>query len=80
MQERMINVIIIFTLSVMAFTVVSFGFQWLSELWMAKEFSRGWLVPFVIIPSVAIVSALLIYLFVYALGAEVKDEETYPYN
>lgn len=80
MQERIINIIVVFTLSVMAFTVVAFGFQWLYELWLAEELSRGWLVPFIIIPSVAIISALLIYLFVYVIGGENKDETLYPYN
>jgi hypothetical protein len=79
-QERIINIIITFTLSVMAFTLVAFGFHWVYELWIAEELSRGWLVPFIAIPSVAIISALLIYLFVYAIGAEGREESSYPYN
>lgn len=74
MQERVINIIIMFTLSVMAVTLVAYGFDWIYSLWLSEELSTGWVVPFVAIPAVAVISALLIYLFISAVDAEGSDE------
>lgn len=78
MPERIINVLIMFTLSVMAFTLVAFGFDWIYQLWMSEKMKAGWLVPIVAIPIVAVISALLLYLFVSALELQSEDELVYP--
>ncbi|MCH2546910.1 MAG: hypothetical protein MK052_04780 [Alphaproteobacteria bacterium] len=77
MYERLINIVIMFTLSVVAFTLVAFGFNWVYQLWLVDAASNQWVLPLVAIPSVAVISALLIYLFVFALS--IDDEENISY-
>lgn len=69
MPEKIINGIIIFTLCVVTFTLVSFGFDWIYQLWLVEEYA-GWVVPFIAIPAVGVPSALLIYLFCFAISED----------
>lgn len=66
MYERIFNIVMITTLSLVAFTLVAFGFGWVYEMWLAEEFD-SWMISFIGIPVVALISALLVYLFSYAL-------------
>ena len=75
MYERLFNLFVICTLSALAFTLVAFGFEWIYQLWLANAFA-SWIVSVVVIPMVALICAVLIYLFFYALDDE--QEETYP--
>lgn len=66
MHERMFGIFVIFTLSALAFTLIVFGFSWVYEIWLTDDFD-SWVVTFIGIPIVALISALLVYLFCYAL-------------
>lgn len=69
MYERIFDIIMICTLSLVAFTLVAFGFGWVYEMWLAEEFD-SWMISFIGIPVVALISALLVYLFSYAMEDE----------
>lgn len=74
MQGRLFGILVIFTLSALAFTLIAFGFSWIYELWLAKNFD-SWVVTFIGIPVVALISALLVYLFCYALEDDDSIEQ-----
>lgn len=76
MQERILNIIILFTLSLLAFMLVAFGFEWVYEMWLLEEFD-SWIVTFIGIPIVAILSAMLLFLFLNAVDFEQEDDEEY---
>jgi len=76
MQERIFNIIIIFTLSLVAFSLVAFGFEWVYEMWLLEEF-EDWMVTFIGIPIVAILSAMLLFLFLNAIDIPDDDEEEF---
>lgn len=81
MPERIINITILFTLALLAITLVAFGFDWVYQLWLADELSNGWAVSLFAIPVVAMLSALLLYLFCSAVGlADGREHTSYPYD
>ena len=79
MQDRVFNIIVMFTLSLLAFMLVAFGFEWIYEMWLAEEF-ESWMVTFIGIPIVAILSALLLFLFLSAINLNDDDDEEYYHH
>lgn len=74
MYDRIVNTMIIFTLSLIAFTLVAFGFKWIYDIWLAEELG-SWIVTFIGIPVVAVLSASLLYFFLSALETSERDEQ-----
>lgn len=80
MPERIINLVILFTLALLAFTLVAVGFEWIYQLWLAERLGTGWMVPVLAIPVVAVLSALLLFFFCNAIGLDEGGEGIYPYD
>lgn len=77
MIERLLNMAILLTLSLAAFMLVVFGFEWIYQLWLADVVSEQWVMPFLVIPTVAALSAVLLYLFVRAMGSDEDALDTH---
>lgn len=69
MNESLLYITIAAVLSLLGFALVVFGFEWIYQIWLAELF-EGWMLTFIAIPVVALISALLIYLFFYAIEDE----------
>lgn len=77
--ERLKYIATIGTLMVATFALLVFGVEWVYGLW--AQDAGDWVVSFVAIPFIALVCALAIYLFSYAMeDPSLHGEERTPYD